>query len=58
MEAPARVVVSLVLLTARLLVTDFTRERGIFLLALVEVRMPVTYARWTVTYLPDLVMGR
>jgi tripartite ATP-independent transporter DctM subunit len=39
-------------------VTDFTRECGIFLLALIAVLLLITYVPWTVTYLPDLVMGR
>jgi C4-dicarboxylate transporter DctM subunit len=39
-------------------VTDFTRECGIFLLALIAVLILITYVPWTVTFLPNLVMGR
>ncbi len=43
---------------ARVSVTDFTRECGIFMLALLVVLILITYVPGLVTFLPQLIMGK
>ncbi len=55
---PVGMVLYVMVSLAKVSVTEFTRECGIFMLALLVVLILITYLPGLVTFLPNLVMGR
>lgn len=55
---PVGMVLYVMVSIADVSVTEFTRECGIFMLALLVVLILITYISGLVTFLPDLIMGR